>query len=822
MNKHKAEILLSLEALKHQTDELLANQLHHNEMADNNADGVVIVDAAGIIRFANKTAALMFHCKKPKKLEGEVFAFNPAENKTLEIEIAHAGKTSLAEMRSTAIIWEGKPAMLVILRSSTARKNCGGSPQEAGDKLKSIICSSPLAIIAVDAAGNVTLWSKAAQALFGWDESEIHGHPFPLKGALLEELFKQGMSGESIFKREVSGQFGLHGINKTLNVWATPLSNAGTAASGLMLMIADVTESRQQQRRMERTLLDNEKRFRMALSNSPVSVSTQNLDLRYTWIYNPLGGMQEIHMLGKTDAELFLPEDAVQLNELKLGVLRSGKEKRSEVKLQHDGRVHFYDIYAEPIADDSGNTIGVTCAATDISALRRTESLASYALHHDTLTGLPNRALFRDRLQQALILAQRDGLQRFAVMHFGVDQFKTINQCFGHALGDQLLLDIGKRISTVVYDIDTVCRVGGDEFLILLHNIQESQDTVPVVKKILESMLIPFSLNGQDIYLTASIGIALHPSDGDGADDLLRNADAAMHRAKEDLGGGNYRFFCENMNSQALRKLTLEHDLHRALEQGEFHLHYQPQVDIRSNLIIGAEALIRWQHPHNGNIPPGEFIPASESSGLIEAIGDWVLLSACRQHRAWIEAGLPPIRIAVNLSARQFLRGDLLDKVAAALAASDMQAEFLELELTESMLMHDVDNTVKTLRELKTMGVRLSIDDFGTGYSSLSYLKRFPLDTLKIDRSFVTDLGTESDDGEIARVIIAMAHALDLEVVAEGVENQQQLDFMRESKCDFVQGYFFSRPVAAEECERLLLKNRAQGLFALPRLSQAA
>jgi diguanylate cyclase (GGDEF)-like protein len=408
-----------------------------------------------------------------------------------------------------------------------------------------------------------------------------------------------------------------------------------------------------------------------------------------------------------------------------------------------------------------------------------------------------------------------------AVIHFGLDQFKTINQCFGHALGDQLLLEVGERMAGVMYEIDTVSRVGGDEFLILVHNIEDSKDAATIVKKIMESLQQPFTLTGQEIYITASIGVAVYPNDGATADDLLKNADAAMHRAKEDLGRGNYQFFCEGMNSMAMHKLVLEGDLRRALEHGEFYLHYQPQVDIKSNTIIGAEALIRWNHPKTGNIPPSEFIPAAESCGVIEPIGDWVLQAACHQHRAWLDAGLPPVRIAVNLSARQFLHGALLDKVALALKVSGMQPEYLELELTESMLMQDVENTVNTLRELKRMGVRLSIDDFGTGYSSLSYLKRFPLDILKIDRSFVTDLGTDSDDGEIARAIIAMAHALHLEVVAEGVENMRQLDFMRDFKCDYIQGYFFSKPISAEDFARLL-KGKTLGLFVVSNRAQAA
>lgn len=688
MSKRSSEILSLLESLKHQTNELLSNQVLYTEMVDDNADGLIVVDRENIIRFANHRAAEMFNRKKAKKLEGEIFAFNPIKNETTEIEIAIENKVSTVEMRSRKIEWDGHAAVLVILRAGTDRGKIRSSLQKASESLKTMINASPLAIIVLDIGGVVTLWSRAAERIFDWSELEMRGQSPPFSGSPLEDIIERALSGEKIIEQEIAGSFGLYGLSKVLHLWATPLSIVAGAVSGVMLMVADVSKT-------------------------------------------------------------------------------------------------------------------------------------VFALHHDTLTGLPNRTLFRERLQQALVLAQQEGSKCLAVIHFGLDQFKTINQCFGHASGDQLLLDVSARMAEVMYEIDTVSRVGGDEFLILVHNIQDCHNAAPIIRKIMESLQQPFTLNGQEIYVTASIGVAVYPNDGTTADDLMKNADAAMHRAKEDLGRGNFQFFCKDMNSLAMHKLMLEGDLRRALEHGEFHLHYQPQVDIKSNLIIGAEALIRWNHPKLGNIPPDEFIPAAESSGVIRPIGDWVLRTACHQHCAWIEAGHPPIRIAVNLSARQFLRSDVLNTVASALEESGMRPEYLELELTESMLMQDVENTVSTLHELKRMGVRLSIDDFGTGYSSLSYLKRFPLDMLKIDRSFVIDLGTESDDGEISRAIIAMAHALDLEVVAEGVENRQQLDFMRDFHCDLIQGFYFSKPLPADEFARLV-RSRTSGLFVVPGEAQGA
>ncbi len=812
MSKKSHQILALLEALKNQTNELLVNQLLYNEMVDNSADGLLVVDNDGIIRFGNKMAAKMLNFKKNEKLEGEEFGFTPIENEATEIKIASGNKVRNVEMRARKIAWENRWGMLVVLRPFADQSKLKSSLQKTSASLKTMISASPLAIILVDIGWTVSLWSKAASDIFGWNEQQMRGQHFPFENTPLEEVFERAFAGERLSKLEISGQFGLYGFFKILNVWATPLKDATGMLSGVMLMIADNTEFKLNQKKAAQALQQSEERFRMVLRNSPISVSSQDADLRYTWAYNPLAGLQESQMIGKTDAELFAPENAEQLTKLKISVLKSGYENRGEIKVQRDGQLYFYDVSAEPLMDNLGHISGVACTATDISILRHTESLATFALRHDALTGLPNRAVFRDRLQQVLVLAQRDNTHSFAVMHCGIDQFKMVNQCFGHMLGDQLLQDVGVRLAQALYEIDTVSRIGGDEFLILVYDIHNTQDATCIVRKIIAAMQQPFMLNEQEIYLSVSIGIAVYPEDGAATDDLLKNSNIAMHRAKEDLGRGNYQFFCESMNSHAMQRFNMENDLHRAMENGEFHLHYQPQVDIKDKRIIAVEALIRWQHPDKGNISPEEFIPVAESSHLIVAIGEWVLHTACQQHKAWLEAGLDPMRIAVNLSARQFMNGDLVNKVANAINASGIAPEYLELELTESMLMADAENTIDTLHALKQMGVRLSIDDFGTGYSSLSYLKRFPLDILKIDRSFVTDLGSATDRGEIPQAIIAMAHALNLKVIAEGVENQQQLDFLRDSRCEFAQGYFFSKALPAEECSKLL-KNRSVGLF---------
>ncbi len=803
MSKRNNEIVSLLETLRQQTNELLANQMLYNELVEKNTDGLLVLDEDGIIRFANRMAAAMFNFKKSKKLEGELFAFTPDPDQVKEIEIANPENVLTVEMRAVWIEWESRPAKLVILRNTSERNKIRASLQKTSESLKSLVNASPLAIIVIDIGKKVTIWSKAAEDIFGWTESETRGKPFPWPDTELEEIYECTLAGESVMKREISGTYDLYKLNKVFNLWSTLLNGSTPSSGSVMLMIADITESRLQKRQMEMELLRSEERFRIALSNSPVSVSTQDTQFRYTWAHNPFAGIMEESLLGKTDSELFTSEDAAQLLELKSGALQSGSKSRHEIKLQQSGQLYFYDLSIEPLQDETGYITGIACAATDVSALRHTESKAAFALHHDSLTGLPNRTLFHDRLKQTLSLAQRTN-QHFALIHCGVDQFKIINQGFGHLTGDRILLEIGKRLATVMYEIDTIARVGGDEFLILVSNIQDSQDAASIVKKVIATFHQSFLVEAQEIYLTASVGVSVYPNDGMLADDLLRNADIAMHRAKEDLGRGNYQFFCANMHSRTRDILTLERDLHKAIQQHEFRLHFQPQFHFSKNEVAGVEALLRWPHPERGNVPPSEFIPVAENSGLIVEIGDWVLRAACLQHREWLDAGLPPVRIAVNLSARQFLDDTLIERVAAALDLSGMDARYLELELTESMLLRNAETTLSILNEFKKMGVRLSIDDFGTGYSSLSYLKRFPLDTLKIDRSFVTDLGTHADNGAIALAIIAMAHALELEVVAEGVENTAQLALLKAAGCDMIQGYYFSKPLPAGDCQTFL------------------
>lgn len=431
-----------------------------------------------------------------------------------------------------------------------------------------------------------------------------------------------------------------------------------------------------------------------------------------------------------------------------------------------------------------------------------TQNKLEFLAHHDPLTGLPNRLLLRDRFDQATAIAKREQ-SSVSMLFLDLDNFKQINDSLGPDYGEQLLVRVVERLHGCIRETDTISRQGGDEFVILLTNMNDLGTIETVAQNILEAFAEPFKIDGYTVSATFSIGISLFPNDGSEFDILLKRANAALYSAKE-AGRNTYRFFTEKMNTNALETMQLQGQLHNALENQEFLLHYQPQIDTVSGRIIGAEALLRWQHPDMGLIQPDKFIPLAERSGLIIPIGEWVLNEACRQAQVWRETcQLPPMVIAVNLSALQFKRGNIVETVTTALARSGLPASHLELELTESILLHDLEVAMKTLHGLKKIGVKLSIDDFGTGYSSLSYLKRLAVDKLKIDQSFVRDMVEDPEDAAIVRAIIQLGHILQLTIIAEGVENDDQLALLRDYGCEQIQGYLFSRPVPAEEFTRL-------------------
>jgi diguanylate cyclase (GGDEF)-like protein len=421
---------------------------------------------------------------------------------------------------------------------------------------------------------------------------------------------------------------------------------------------------------------------------------------------------------------------------------------------------------------------------------------------HDALTGLPNRVLLDDRLQQAIAHADRDG-RPFALLVCDLDRFKLINDSLGHRAGDELLQEVARRLLTVVRAADTVARFGGDEFVLIGTSVGDAEDAAGLAARVVDALQAPVRIATIDIHASPSIGIAMYPDDGASMQALLAHADAAMYSAKQH-GRGNFRRYAPGMNAGTEERVQLESDLHTAVTKNQFELYYQPKVDTQTGEVRSAEALIRWAHPTRGIVSPAEFIPLAEECGLIGAIGGWVIREACRQTRAWQLSGVPTLRVSVNLSASQFRDSGLVDSIRRALDDAGLQARYLEVELTESAVMSDPEKSIAILEQLSAMGVLVSVDDFGTGYSSMSYLRRFPIDKLKIDRVFIDEIVSRPEDASIVRAIVSLAHSLRLKVVAEGVETPAQLDFLKTAGCDEYQGYHFSRPLPAANFERLI------------------
>ena len=495
------------------------------------------------------------------------------------------------------------------------------------------------------------------------------------------------------------------------------------------------------------------------------------------------------------------------IDEIRLGLREQRVANAVLRNYRKDGTLFWNHLFIAPVRGPTGDVSHFVASQYDITKAKQLEAELLHLAHHDELTGLPNRALLRDRLLHAIVSARRDR-SRIWIAFVSLDRFKAINDSFGHGGGDNILRVIAARLQAAIRGSDTAARWGSDEFAILMPEPNEGRLATAALERIMAAVNVPIPYEGQEVVLTCSIGVASYPDDCIDVDSLFEGADIAAFHAKND-GGNRFRFHTADMNQKALARLRTEADLRLALKRDEFVLHYQAQIDLESGRIIGVEALVRWQHPERGLVSPLDFIGIAEETGLIVPIGNWVLRTACLQNRQWQLEGLRPIRMAVNLSARQFARDNLAETVAAILSEIGLAPRDLELELTESLVMSDVERGIGVLRALKQLGVRIAVDDFGTGYSSLAYLRRLPIDVLKIDRSFVADIGSGDGDGEaIVASIIALAHTLKLKVVAEGVETIEQLDYLRQNRCDEMQGYYYSKPVPAEVFAELLRTNR--------------
>lgn len=476
------------------------------------------------------------------------------------------------------------------------------------------------------------------------------------------------------------------------------------------------------------------------------------------------------------------------------------------------GEVFWASLSLSPLCDVDNRSMGLIAYLTDITERKEAEERIHHLAYYDALTNLPNRTLLTKLVDQAIAVAQRGGMQG-CVLFVDLNRFKLINDALGRQAGDQLLREVAQRFRQALREQDVVARLGGDEFAVGLFEIGQDLEASLVAQKLMAALSEPFIIDGHDLRVGASIGISVYPQDGTDAETLLRQADIAMYRAKQGMEADGVAFYSQDMNQGMHERMRIESGLRQALGNGQLLLHYQPKFSIQDGTIIGAEALVRWQHPERGMVPPAEFIPLAEATGLVVQVGEWVLEQACAQAQAWKRAGLRPIRLAVNVSAREFTQA-LPGRVQETLRRYGLEPSWLELEITESTLMHNIDRVIGIMDRITALGVALSLDDFGTGYSSLSYLKRFPIDTLKIDRSFTTGIPTDANDCAIASTIISIAQQLKHRVIAEGVETVEQLAFLKSAGCNEVQGYLYSRPLPAAEFERAVREKWMAGVKA--------
>ena len=591
------------------------------------------------------------------------------------------------------------------------------------------------------------------------------------------------------------------------------LETVWTFSSLLVRQVIDMWHHEEQAERFrlaEQALWASETYLNAILRYSPALISVKDLDGNVVLAsehFKQMANIDETGFVGKNVFDVYPKDVAQSMWEIDAAAKTKQQTYEVELDLMHkDGSQHTYLMVKFPLRSKENNVFGVCTIGTDISerklaenALREQQSRLNYMAFHDALTSLPNRSLFYDRIYHGLARARRSE-SKIALMLLDIDRFKNINDSLGHDAGDILLKAIAMRLIEGVRDMDTVARLGGDEFVVVLEGIHDLDDVSFVANKLLTTLSRPLEISGHSISTTVSIGVSIFPDDGMDTDELLKNADVAMYKAKE-AGKNNCQFYAKGMNATAVNYLLLENDLRRAVEQQQLVLYYQPQVDLKTGEMMGVEALVRWQHPDRGLISPAHFIPLAEETGLIVPIGEWVLREACRQQKIWLDAGKFVGKIAVNLSPRQFRQKNFPGKVEAILNDIGLEAKHLELEITESCAMEHAGETITQLNQLNQMGMFLAIDDFGTGYSSLAYLQRFPIQKLKIDRSFINDIHDDDNDAAIAKSIIGLAHNMQMRGVAEGGENERQAEWLRDKGCDQAQGFLYAKPMTAKQLE---------------------
>ncbi|KAF0103832.1 MAG: PAS/PAC sensor-containing diguanylate cyclase/phosphodiesterase [bacterium] len=713
----------------------------------------------------------------------------------------HDGSTFPVELSLHGFISEGRKMLVAVARDISQRKQAEAALKESEERFRATFQQAAVGIAHIAPDGRWLRVNDKLCAIVEHPREELLRQDFQAithTEDLARELalMRQAMDGESDSYR-LEKRF-LRADGKP--VWTGVTVSLARTPSGQPKYFIAVIEDISARKNTEESLRLAQRALE-ASGNGIVITDCRQPDNPIVYVnpaFERITGYSAAEALGR-NCRFLHGEDHSQAGTRALGeAVANTREAKVVVRnYRKDGRLFWNELLIAPVRAEDGSVTHFVGVQNDISEQKQAEESLLHMATHDALTGLPNRNLLQDRIAQAIGYADRLR-HEVAILFIDIDRFKNINDSLGHTVGDTLITTLAQRLRGAVRAVDTVARVGGDEFVVVLTDIQHEADVNQVISGLVASISQPVPVDGHALTVTASIGVSLYPHDGRDVTSLLKNADTAMYRAK-DAGRNSYRFYTQEMNADAVARLRLESDLRNAIQGEELLVYYQPQVDVESGHIVAAEALLRWRHPSHGLVSPAEFIPLAEETGLIVPIGEWVLRQVCAQIRAWREAALPEVRVAVNLSPRQFRQPNLVEMIVGAVRDYELPASCLELEITEGSLMHNPEEAERLLTELAHHGFDLSVDDFGTGYSSLAYLKRFPLHALKIDRSFVSDIETNRESAAIAAGVIALAHSLNLKVVAEGVEQQGQAAYLRAQRCDFIQGYLYGRPMPAEE-----------------------
>ena len=803
----------------------------------------------GRILFLNRIGAALLGLASEKEAEGRLLADFVHEDYRRDLgemlaEAASSGESlplklatvdgRLVDVDLRAVAANGFGDLVLWAADLTERIRVATTLRDREERLQGIMNVVPDGILTIDEKGIIRSANPAVYQVFGYSPGELIGRnvsilmPEPHSSRhdrYLEEYLRTGQrhiigvtGREEIARRKDGKVFPVelavtelkHRSERLFIGMVRDITRRKRAEEGL-LKAYDELELRIEERTRELTREVAERRaaeegLRLAaevinnLSEAVIIVDTEFRISSVNPAFSEITGFEAEDVLGQVPRfYTVVARDPLLFAQMWKSLKSDGTWGTEIWNQRKNGEKYAERLSISVLADEAGNVQKYAVVIADITKRKQDEERIRYQANYDSLTGLPNRALFMDRLSQALATMGRVG-KKLGLMFIDLDGFKLVNDTLGHEIGDLLLKEAAERLATCVRTGDTVARLGGDEFTVIMPNLTDPRNAPLLAQRILDTLARPFVLKGQEAFVSGSIGITIFPDDATKASELIKNADAAMYRAKEQ-GKASYHFFTADLNEEVKQRLVLKNGLSKALERNELILFYQPKMDLQTDEVKGCEALMRWMNPEMGMVSPARFIPVLEETGIIVEVGEWAIRTACRQYMAWIEMGLPPIRIAVNLSARQIRDGTLASAVARILDETGVPPAGLELEITESMLMTDAHKSVVALEELHRMGIHVAMDDFGTGYSSLSYLKRFPIDTIKIDRSFVADIASNPDDAEIIKTIITMGQTLNRRVVAEGVETEEQLQILRNYNCDEIQGYLLSPPLPAEKFE---------------------